>query len=54
MESGNPGINYGTSTNLLVKNNITLATRSAYLMFDVHAVDQRAERNSNPGAEPGG
>ena len=38
VESSNPGVNYGTSTNMLVKNNITLATRNAYLMFDVHAL----------------
>ena len=35
---GNAGVNYGTSTNLWVKNNITLATRITYLMFDVHAL----------------
>jgi glucuronoarabinoxylan endo-1,4-beta-xylanase len=35
---GNAGVNYGTSTNLWVKNNITLSTRIAYLMFDVHAL----------------
>jgi fibronectin type 3 domain-containing protein len=38
VESGNPAVNYGTSTNLLVKNNISLSVRSAYLMFDVHAL----------------
>jgi glucuronoarabinoxylan endo-1,4-beta-xylanase len=35
---GNAGANFGTSTNLLVKNNVTLSTRNAYLMFDVHAL----------------
>jgi fibronectin type 3 domain-containing protein len=38
VESSNPGVNYGTSTNLLVKNNISVATRNAYLLFDVHAL----------------
>jgi fibronectin type 3 domain-containing protein len=38
VESSNPNVNFGTSTNLLVKNNITLATRNAYLMFDVHGL----------------
>ncbi|TAL05679.1 MAG: DNRLRE domain-containing protein, partial [Verrucomicrobia bacterium] len=35
---GNAGVNFGTSTNMLVKNNVTLATRNAYLLFDVHAL----------------
>src|SRR6185369_11839676 len=38
VESGSAGVNFGTSTNLLVKNNITLSTRNAYLKFDVHAL----------------
>lgn len=38
VESSNPNGNYGTSTNLLVKNNVTLATRNTYLMFDVRAL----------------
>ena len=38
VESGNAGVNYGTSTNLLVKNNVTISTRNSYLLFDVHAL----------------
>jgi hypothetical protein len=38
VESSNPSVNFGTSTNLLVKNNVTLAARNAYLMFDVHTL----------------
>jgi glucuronoarabinoxylan endo-1,4-beta-xylanase len=38
VESSTATSNYGTSTNMLVKNNVTLATRNAYLMFDVHAL----------------
>lgn len=37
---GNAGVNFGTSTNLLVKNNVTAGTaiRNAYLLFDVHGM----------------
>ncbi len=35
---GNATTNFGTSTNLLVKNNVTVATRNAYLLFDVHSL----------------
>ncbi|HEU6448994.1 MAG TPA: DNRLRE domain-containing protein [Verrucomicrobiae bacterium] len=37
---GNAAVNFGNSTNLLVKNNVTSGTafRAAYLMFDVHAL----------------
>ena len=36
---GNAGVNYGTSTNLLVKDNITgTAIRNTYLTFDVHGL----------------
>jgi hypothetical protein len=38
VESSNPNSNFGTSTNMLVKNNISVATRSAYILFDVHAL----------------
>jgi Glycosyl hydrolase family 98/Glycosyl hydrolase family 98 C-terminal domain/Carbohydrate binding module (family 6) len=38
VESSTAGLNYGTSTNMLVKNNVTLATRMAYLMFDVQGL----------------
>jgi hypothetical protein len=38
VESSNPGVNYGTSTNLLVKNTAGTATRAAYLMFDVRGL----------------
>jgi fibronectin type 3 domain-containing protein len=38
VESSTPTSNYGTSTNMLVKNNVSVATRNAYLMFDVHAL----------------
>ena len=38
VESSTANNNYGTSTNMLVKNNVSLATRNAYLMFDVHAL----------------
>lgn len=38
VESGNAGVNYGTSTNLLVKNNVTISTRNSYLLFDVHGL----------------
>ena len=38
VESSTANNNYGTSTNLLVKNNVSVATRNAYLMFDVHAL----------------
>ncbi|MDR3459761.1 MAG: glycoside hydrolase family 98 domain-containing protein [Verrucomicrobiae bacterium] len=36
VESGNAGVNYGSSTNLLVKNNVAISTRNTYLLFDVH------------------
>lgn len=32
---GNANVNYGNATNLWVKNNVTLATRNTYLMFNV-------------------
>ena len=35
VESSSPNNNYGTSTNLLVKNNVSVATRNAYLLFNV-------------------
>jgi len=37
---GNAGVNFGASTNLLVKNNVTAGTaiRNAYLLFDVHGL----------------
>ncbi|MEI6074913.1 MAG: glycoside hydrolase family 98 domain-containing protein, partial [Verrucomicrobiota bacterium] len=35
VESSAATSNYGTSTNLLVKNNVSVATRNAYLMFNV-------------------
>lgn len=38
VESSTATSNWGTSTNLVVKNNVTLATRSAYLMFDVRSL----------------
>jgi fibronectin type 3 domain-containing protein len=38
VESGSATSNYGSSTNMLVKNNVTLAARSAYLMFNVSAL----------------
>ena len=40
VESSTANSNYGTSTNLLVKNNVTSgsAFRNAYLMYDVHAM----------------
>ncbi len=38
VDSGNPTVNFGTLTNMIVKNNVTLSTRAAYLMFDVHTL----------------
>ena len=38
VESGNAGVNYGTSSNLLVKNNVSISTRNSYLLFDVHGL----------------
>ena len=35
VESSTATSNYGTATNMLVKNNVTLATRNAYLLFNV-------------------
>jgi hypothetical protein len=39
---GNAGVNYGSSTNLLVKNNTSTANRRAYLLFDVHGLANAA------------
>ena len=38
VESSNPNSNFGTLTNMIVKNSSGTATRNAYLMFDVHAL----------------
>jgi glucuronoarabinoxylan endo-1,4-beta-xylanase len=38
VESSNPNSNFGTLTNLWVKNSSGTASRNAYLMFDVHAL----------------
>ncbi|HEX9046962.1 MAG TPA: DNRLRE domain-containing protein, partial [Verrucomicrobiae bacterium] len=38
VESSTASSNWGAATNLLVKNNVALATRNTYLMFDVHGL----------------